>query len=177
MKTLERKDILKVLVEWGMHEARGRVQADEKISAQDRTALLANVNGRHGNYQALWFILNYRRFFCAPLLEAEPLEAWFVEVSPDEIGSLRVFGSPSTSLNEHIDHHPAQSSTWIDRLLQSDKQIEEPLLAVGRQPITELTFFDGVHRLVAWGNQARSGFRYPIRVNVITTRHPLLGLE
>jgi len=169
VRVLQATTLVNVLVQWGLHEARGRLRASLPPD------VLQRLDRSEGSAIALDLILRSRAPVIASILAAAPIGGCSaVEVQPEDFPSIRVIGPPPLSLREYSSQLLAQdtdSGRWA-RGLVPGSDVEGPCLAVARSLEGPLTILDGLHRAAVWAAHHNGGRNYALTVNLIETEKP-----
>jgi hypothetical protein len=169
VRILQATTLANILVQWGFHEARGRMRASLPPGVFQR------LDRPEGAAIALDLILRSRAPVIANILAAAPIgNCSAVEVQPEDIPFIRVMGPPSLLLQEHSFGLLAQetdSGRWA-RSLVSGPDVKGPCVAVARSPEEPLTILDGIHRAAVWAAHCSAGRDYALKINLIETQHP-----
>lgn len=154
------------LIEWGVHECRGR------LSQQLPTEVKQSLEGDDSSFHALIVILHCRPQIVAAILMAEVNECLRVEITAEDIDRVFVMGpSPLTEHASSLVGQSTEHAIHVERLVGRGR-IEGPFLGVARPDCARITILDGIHRADAWALQLARGDRYPLVLNVVCTRNP-----
>jgi hypothetical protein len=155
-KQIERTEFGLVLTEWGQHECSGRLR--EHLGGQVPAP-----------QEALQILLETRAPIVAKILSAEPIEAWRVELDPADLSEFYTLEHPLERHSRAMVEAAGSGGEHV-RNLVAKGIIEGPILATAQLGERALYFVDGLHRVWAWAELARTGQAKPIRVSLVLTR-------
>jgi hypothetical protein len=169
VRVLQTTTLVNILLQWGLHEARGRLRASLSPEA------LQGLDKPEGSAIALDIILRARAPVIAHILAAAPIgECLAIEVQPEDISFIRMMGPAPLPLRDYSPQFLAQdndSGKWARSLVRGS-DIEGPCVAVGRSLEGPLTILDGIHRASAWAAHCSQGRNYELTINLIETQQP-----
>jgi hypothetical protein len=156
---VERTSLGQALAEWARHECTGGGRWVEQLAAAGRPI---------GHKFALENLLLARAGLIAPLLLAEPIETWRVDLAPADVPTLHTL---EHSLEAHSLAMVVAANPDGDHVrgLVSGGEIGGAILATSRVGDDRVFFIDGLHRVWAWSELVRQGRGGSIRVSLVVT--------
>lgn len=170
MKQLHASTLADALLQWGRHEAEGRLKG--QLTALPTTQV-----------DCLNVLLHTRPNMVAHLLKREPLQTLLVELEPGDEASWRL--SNGQSVDDWMAHIQTQTdpASWahVQALVQAEHAPVGPVLLVAcmlegqdstqQTLISSLVLYDGWHRTAAWLLRCRDQRPSKLQAHLVIARH------
>jgi hypothetical protein len=172
MDELDRVDFGAVLMDWALHEWRGRIRVTLAPSAAEQAAGLPPELTKWNAARAL---LKNRRDVIAGLMHAGIIRCMKIRVTAADIPSMLVMGADPVSnysRKKLAEVDTDGSADYVRGLAVSTMHVAGPFLAIARTTAGPVTMFDGMHRIAAWVAHVQAGREYPLEISLVLTERP-----
>ena len=159
MRRLERLGLGQALVAWGLHECSGSGRWVAQLVAMGRPV---------APECALENLLLARGGLIAPLLSAEPVETWRIELEPADIPNLHTLEHPLGAHAQAMTVADGRDGDYVRSLVSTGK-VDGAMLATANAGDDRIFFIDGLHRVWAWAELVRHGRGGSIQASLVIT--------